>query len=192
MLEYEQKMSKFLTLLLRHNPGALNLSMTPEGWGDVRELVNKISAQNPFSIELLEKIIEKDVQGLFTLSEDGTKIRATDGHSIAVNVEPKPITPPEFLYKAVPMESLNRIAKSGLVPAPKSSYVRLYGDENVAQKGYTGQRKAIVLKVSSEDMHTDGMRLYRTSSGVYLTETVPTEYLEVLDLQKLKNNGKTF
>lgn len=190
MLEYEQKMSKFLTLLLRHNPSALHLSMTSEGWVDVQELINKMSIQHPFSIELLERILAKDVRGFFTLSEDGSKIRATDGHSLDVKVELEPVSPPKFLYKYVPAESLNNIAKSGLIPAPNSSYVRLYTDKNMAKKGYTGQRKSTVLKVSSLDMYTDGLHLYRTSSDIYLTEAVPTEYMEVLDLGSLQNDGK--
>ena len=90
--------SRFLSLILRHRPEVIGITLDQHGWADVRELIEGISKSRPFSMEILERIAANDAKQRYSFNEDHTKIRANQGHSIPVDVELEQCEPPEVLY----------------------------------------------------------------------------------------------
>ena len=88
------KTSKFLSLILRHKPETIGIRLTPEGWADTSLLLEKLD----ISMEDLREVVELNDKKRFILSEDSKRIRANQGHSISVDLELMPATPPELLY----------------------------------------------------------------------------------------------
>lgn len=81
--------SKFLSLVLRHKPDTIGISLDEHGWANVSELIESISKTRPFDMEMLEKIVQTDNKQRYSFNEDKTFIRANQGHSIPVDVELK-------------------------------------------------------------------------------------------------------
>lgn len=92
------RLSKYLSLILRHHPEVIGISLDAHGWADVDELIIGIGQKKKFSREILEEIVRTDKKQRYSFSEDGTKIRANQGHSIPVNLELQPIEPPDVLW----------------------------------------------------------------------------------------------
>ena len=90
--------SKFISLILRHNPEIIGITLDEHGWANVNDLINGISKQQPFDMTMLEKIVVADEKQRYSFSEDKIRIRANQGHSIPVDVELDRIAPPPYLY----------------------------------------------------------------------------------------------
>ena len=125
--------SKFLSLVLRHKPDTIGISLDEHGWANVSELIESISKTRPFDMEMLEKIVQTDNKQRYSFNEDKTFIRANQGHSIPVDVELKKAIPPEFLYHGTGEKYVASIDKTGLIPKSRL-YVHLSGDEDTAVK----------------------------------------------------------
>lgn len=189
MDDYERHLGKFLSLILRHKPEVIGVTMDKEGWVDVIELLEKMNFRTPIDRSLLERIVAGDSKGRFAFSEDGTHIRAVNGHSIDVDVKPSIVTPPDTLYHGTSIRFLESIAKDGLTPQNRK-YVHLSADMKTAEEVGARHGSPIVLIIDAKAMAMDGLKIYRAENGVYLTDSVPTEYLQVLDQKNLKNYGK--
>ena len=163
------RLSKYLSLILRHHPEVIGISLDAHGWADVDELINGIARNKNFNREILEEIVRTDKKQRYSFNEDGTKIRANQGHSIRVDLELQPIKPPE-VYAA-------SIEKTGLKPGNRM-YVHLSPDIETAVT--VGQRhgRPIVYKVKSGQMYRDGFCFYRSVNGVWLTHSVLEVYWE--------------
>lgn len=191
MDNYMTSLSKFLALILRHKPAKIGITLDEEGWVDVDELIEKMSVKTPITREILLNIIESDSKGRFSLSKDGSRLRAVNGHSVKVDVKPELITPPDILYHGTSMKSIPSIAKQGLTPMSRL-YVHLSENQEIAREVGARHGQEIVLTIDAAAMVKDGLRIYRAENGVYLTDFVPTEYLRVLDLKYSKKYGKNF
>ncbi len=172
------RISKFLSLVLRHKPETIGLSLDQGGWARVDELI-VASNRSGVSLDegLLREVVEQNDKQRFAFSDDGLRIRASQGHSIPVELGLEPLVPPEFLYHGTATRFLESIKKRGLVPGNRL-HVHLSPDEPTAVR--VGQRhgKPVVLTVRAGHMHANGFTFYLSANGVWLTERVPAEYIE--------------
>ena len=169
--------SKYLSLILRHNPAAAGITLDEHGWADVEELIEGIRKSRPFDREMLEEIVRTDEKGRYSFSEDRTLIRANQGHSIPVDVELPAVEPPEYLYHGTGEKSAASIDAQGLLPRTRL-YVHLSGDVETARKVGSRHGKPVVYKVLSGEMARAGLTFYRSVNGVWLTKSVPPQYLK--------------
>ena len=173
-----QNTSKFISYLLRHKPDAIGLNMDSHGWVEVQELIDKINTNSEYEIdkETLDKIVDTDEKQRYSYSEDGTKIRANQGHSIAVDVDLEEVVPPSILYHGTSERFLKQIQLEGLKPMSRQ-YVHLSNDEDTAQKVGSRHGKPVILRVRALDMQKAGYKFYKSVNGVWLTDKVPVKYI---------------
>ena len=173
------RISKFLSLVLRHQPEAMGLELDEQGWADVDELVRLANNhRRPLTRELLERVVNENDKKRFVFSDDGRQIRASQGHSIEVDLDLPPLAPPELLYHGTASRFLDSIRATGLNSASRQ-HVHLSSDLATATK--VGQRhgKPVVLNVRAGRMFAAGHQFFRSANGVWLTEHVPVEFLEI-------------
>lgn len=171
------RLSKFLSYVLRHHPDAINLVLDPQGWVAIDELIEKGSVGRPaFSREDLLHVVATSEKKRFTISEDGLRIRAAQGHSVSVELGIVPREPPPLLYHGTATRFLDSILREGLTPQARQQ-VHLSVDEVTARR--VGQRhgKAIVLQVDARRMHAMDFKFYLADNGVWLTDRVPPDFL---------------
>lgn len=169
--------SKFLSYVLRHAPESIGLRLDANGWADVDALLAKAAeVGTALDRATLQEIVATSDKKRFTLSEDGARIRAAQGHSVAVELGLEPAPPPETLYHGTATRFLGAIRSEGLKPGSRQK-VHLSADEVTARA--VGQRhgKPVVLRIEAGAMHRDGYAFYRADNGVWLTDLVPPQYL---------------
>ena len=170
--------SKFLSLILRHNPSAAGVSLDEHGWANVDELIAGVNAAAGYSLtmEMLEEIVRTDGKQRYSFNEDHTLIRANQGHSIPVDVELEELNPPDILYHGTGEKYTESIDRQGLLPKSRL-YVHLSADTETARK--VGQRhgKPVIYRVDCKRMAEDGYKFYRSANMVWLTKKVPARYI---------------
>lgn len=171
---------KFLSLVLRHKPQAIGITLDKNGWANVHELIEKMTKQDPsFNMGVLIDIVETDSKGRYSFNEDKTKIRANQGHSVEVDVELKEVIPPRYLYHGTATRFMNNIEKCGLISNGRL-YVHLSDNKDTAVNVGKRHGKPVVLSVNTEEMIREGYKFYISDNGVYLTKEVPYKYIIVL------------
>ena len=169
------KISKYFSYLLRHKPEEIGLRLDDQGWALVDELIEKT---NDFELskELIDVVVETNDKQRFELSVDKLKIKANQGHSINIDLDLKPITPPQFLLHGTAERFLDSIKKDGL-QKQKRHHVHL--SESIAVAESVGKRygKLVLLRVAAQEMADAGFDFYRTANNVWLVDTVPAEYI---------------
>jgi len=169
--------SKFLSLVLRHKPGTIGLTLDSEGWADVAELLAAANATgNQLDLELLVRVVHENDKQRFTFSDDGKRIRANQGHSIDVDLGLTRLEPPTVLYHGTVARFLESIEQQGLLPQSRQ-YVHLSADRSTASIVGSRRGKPIVLTVASGQMKDDHFDFFRSKNGVWLTAHVPPKYL---------------
>lgn len=177
-MEKTDKLSKFISLVLRHNPDAAHITVDEHGWANVEEMLAGIqSTGRKIDMEILEEIVATDNKQRYSFNQDKTLIRANQGHSIAVDVELKEQEPPEFLYHGTATRFLGSIEREGLKPMSRL-YVHLSKDIETALKVGGRHGVPVILKVHSGDMYRDGYKFYLSENGVWLTKKVDAKYFE--------------
>lgn len=175
------KLSVYISYLLRHNPQDLELSMDIHGWVGVDELICRINGAGKFRLtrELLEELVAEDNKGRYRFSGDGTKIKACQGHSIPwVEPELQYGQPPEFLYHGTTEAAYQKILSSGYISKMSRHAVHMQADINKAwQSARRWHQKPVVLKIDAKSMHRDGMSFGVSDNGVWCTECVPVSYI---------------
>lgn len=174
------RIGKYICLILRHKPEIIGIELDKNGWANIDELINGLKKKYPdFNREKLEYIVNTDNKQRYSLSDDKSKIRARQGHSIDVDVELKELAPPEFLYHGTAERFLGSIMKEGLVPKSRL-YVHLSKDVETAEKVGKRHGKPAVLKIETGKMDEDGFKFYLSENGVWLTKAVPPKYLSLI------------
>ena len=183
------KLSVYISWLLRHQPEAIGLAMDNHGWVSVAELIEKINAAGKYRIteSILVEIVRTDNKGRFRYNEDGTKIKACQGHSISW-VEPE-LTfgqPPKYLYHGTTEENWHKIQASGAIRKMSRHAVHMQAEEAKAwQSAKRWHRIPVVLKIDAAAMYADGIVFGVSDNGVWCTKIVPTKYIvEVLRTEK--------
>ncbi len=171
------KTSKFLSLVLRHRPDKIGLTLDAQGWADVDELLRKANQHGvALTRDRLQQVVAQNDKQRFAFNADGTRIRASQGHSIQIDLGLEPIAPPQLLYHGTATRFLASIRQQGLVRGQRD-HVHLSPDEATARKVGARHGEPIVLVVNAEKMHAAGFIFYRSANGVWLTDHVPVEYL---------------
>src|SRR4051794_3650416 len=172
------RISKFLSLVLRHEPGKIGLTLDGQGWAEVEDLI-ACAGRHGWRLDraLVERVVATNDKKRFALSEDGRRIRASQGHSVAVDLALEPRTPPEVLFHGTATRFLDSIRARGLLPGSRN-HVHLSGDEATAVKVGSRHGRAVVLKVRAGEMDRAGVAFYLSDNGVWLTGHVDAGFLE--------------
>lgn len=172
--------SKMLSLVLRHKPEAIGLTLDEAGWADVGELLALLSQHGkPVDLALLEEVVETNDKQRFIFNLDGTRIRANQGHSVTVDLGLDAVTPPERLYHGTATLLLDSIEAAGLRPNGRQ-HVHLSAQLATAINVGGRHGNAVALVVDAKAMHAAGHVFYCSANGVWLTDTVPTAFLSRL------------
>jgi putative RNA 2'-phosphotransferase len=178
MSNQDTSLSKFLSLILRHKPQTIGLSLDKKGWANIEDLITKANHHNvPLTIESLKRIVANNDKKRFKLSEDGTGIRASQGHSIEVDLELREAEPPSILYHGTAFKNIDSIKVKGLVKGQRH-HVHLSPDPKTAISVGARYGKPFVIQVQAQRMHEEGYAFYQSQNGVWLTDSVPPLYLE--------------
>jgi putative RNA 2'-phosphotransferase len=169
--------SKFLSLVLRHQPETIGVSLDAEGWIEIETLLAACAAHNkPISRELLHEVVATNDKQRFAISPDGARIRASQGHSIEVDLRLVPQEPPEILYHGTVEKFLDSIRRGGLIKGQRR-HVHLSADRSTAEKVGRRRGQPVLLSIDAGRMHRAGHEFFLSDNGVWLVDAVPVEYL---------------
>lgn len=175
------KHSRFLSLVLRHHPETIGLSLDEQGWVEVTDLLAKMNAAGrKIDRAELEQVLATNDKQRFAFSEDGLRIRASQGHSIAVDLALKPEVPPKELFHGTADRNLESIQTRGVLSGQRQQ-VHLSCDHETAIKVGSRHGKPIVLSINAEAMHEAGHEFFLSENGVWLTDRVPPEFVSLVE-----------
>ncbi|UWQ77744.1 RNA 2'-phosphotransferase [Leisingera sp. S132] len=169
-----KQLSKFLSYILRHNPGALGLNMDWQGWVGVDAILTK--AAPPVTRRQIEEVVRTSSKQRFSLSPDGLKIRANQGHSLAVDLGLTPCRPPATLFHGTAERSLPAVLCEGLKPMQRQ-HVHLSPDAETARSVGMRHGTPAVLSIDAARMAAEGHEFLLSANGVWLCPAVPAQYL---------------
>ena len=172
------KLSKFMSLVLRHKPEVIGLKLDEHGWVSVEELIDKMNRDGKkIDRTALNFIVQNNSKKRFAFNDTFDKIRASQGHSININLGYIAQNPPEMLYHGTATRFLDSIMQTGLEKRNRH-HVHLTADKTTATQ--VGQRhgKVIILEVLAQQMFKDGYQFFVSENGVWLTENVPVNYIQ--------------
>ncbi|MEL6643741.1 MAG: RNA 2'-phosphotransferase [Pseudomonadota bacterium] len=166
--------SKFMSLVLRHDPGSVGLQLDGSGWAAIDDLVARSNGR--LTDQTVREIVATNDKQRFAISDDGMRIRANQGHSVEVDLGLAPVTPPETLYHGTSQRALDAILREGLKRMSRQ-HVHLSSDVTTAT--VVGQRhgKPVVLSVAAGQMHRAGIAFFQSANGVWLVTEVDQKYL---------------
>jgi putative RNA 2'-phosphotransferase len=171
--------SKFLSLVLRHEPERIGIVLDESGWTDIAALLAAAAAHGvAITRAELDEVVATSDKQRFALSPDGTRIRANQGHSVDVELGLAPATPPDRLYHGTVARFVESIRELGILKGSRH-HVHLSADEDTARR-VGGRRGApVVLGVRAGEMAAAGHAFFRSENGVWLVEHVPPEFVEL-------------
>ena len=177
----DTNLSKFISLILRHRPEEIGITLDKAGWADIGELIEGINKSGEYiDMETLERIVREDSKGRYSFNEDKSKIRANQGHSIHVEVEMPITAPPEKLYHGTAERFLDSIRRDGIRKMSRL-YVHLSPDAETAFKVGVRHGKPVVLVIDTAAMTADDYVFRLSENGVWQSEDIPWRYVcEVL------------
>lgn len=174
------KISKYLSKHLRHTPERLELTLAPGGWVSVDALLSACAAhQFPFTQAELEQVVASSDKQRFSFDETKTRIRANQGHSVDVDLQLEPQTPPDRLYHGTGEQSVPMILRSGLLKMSRH-HVHLSKDMETARKVGMRHGRPVILAIDAAAMQQAGFTFYCSDNGVWLVDAVPPQYLTPL------------
>lgn len=174
------KISKYLSKHLRHQSDRLGIKLLPGGWVAVDELL-KACAKNAFPISRtqLEQVVANNDKQRFSFDSTGTLIRANQGHSVEVDLQLEPVTPPDVLYHGTGAGAVAAIMQTGLCKMSRH-HVHLSKDIAIARAVGARHGKPVVLVINAAAMHQAGYTFYCSDNGVWLVDSVLPEYIQPL------------
>ena len=178
----DNNVSKFLSLVLRHQPEIIGIDLDENGWTNVEILIVKIQKHGiRLTKEWLKHIVDTNAKKRFAFSETNDKIRASQGHSVQINLGYTAQMPPKILFHGTATTNFESILKLGIEKRARQ-HVHLSSDIETAVK--VGQRhgKALVLEVSAQQMQADKFEFFLSENGVWLTDYVPPQYLKQMGI----------
>ncbi len=180
MTEKDKKhISKFISLVLRHQPQLAGLTPDENGWVEVAALINGAARKQVyFNVEQLEDIVATNDKQRFSFDNDKRRIRASQGHSIEVELQLAPQQPPDLLYHGTVEKFMDSIKEKGL---QKMSRHHVHLSSSIATATQVGSRrgKPVILTIQAAQMEADGYSFFKSENDVWLTDVVPPQYIAV-------------
>lgn len=171
------KLGRFVSLVLRHNPSAAGVQLDAEGWVEVDALLKGLAAHGrPTSRETLDRLVRENDKARYAYSEDGSRIRARQGHSLEVDLALSPQTPPDVLFHGTAVRFVSSILADGLKKMNRH-HVHLSATPATAETVGARRGECTVLQIDAAAMHRDGFTFYCSENGVWLTDHVPPSYV---------------
>ncbi|NMH88974.1 RNA 2'-phosphotransferase [Flavivirga algicola] len=174
--QHKKQISKFLSLILRHQPEKIGLTLDENGWALVNDILEKSKLQ--FTLEELNEVVITNDKQRFSFNADKTKIRANQGHSLkTVDLNLEAQIPPRFLYHGTVPKFIPKIKSQGLKKMNRQ-HVHLSKDRDTAIKVGSRRGKPVILSIRALDMYNNGHQFFISNNGVWLTDTVPFEFID--------------
>ena len=171
--------SKFMSLVLRHQPQKIGLELDAAGWTSVEKLLARSAAAGRvITRDELNEVVATSDKRRFALSDDGLRIRANQGHSIDVDLGLAAIAPPEWLFHGTASRFVDSILQSGLERRSRH-HVHLTEDAVVGQAVGRRYGKAVILRIAAGAMAAQGHAFFRSANDVWLVEAVPPQFIGV-------------
>lgn len=175
-----KKISKRLSYILRHRPDSVGLELQDGGWLQVNDLVVALERTGkPVSRDVLERVVAENDKQRFEFSHDKSRIRARQGHSAEVDLGYEPVIPPDVLYHGAATKNLDSILEQGLLKGGRH-HVHMSTSKETMRQVAMRHGKPVLLSIDARRMHADGHEFFVTGNSVWLTESVPAKYLEVV------------
>ncbi|PTT19531.1 RNA 2'-phosphotransferase [Chryseobacterium sp. HMWF028] len=173
----KKKISKFLSLILRHQPESIGLKLDENGWADIEELRGKSAKKRIyFTPEELDEVVETNNKKRFAFNKDKTMIRASQGHSIDIDLALETKQPPEFLYHGTAEANISSILEKGIEKRTRQ-HVHLSADKETAAKVGMRHGKPVILTIRTGTMYQEGLSFYLSANEVWLTDFVDAKYI---------------
>jgi putative RNA 2'-phosphotransferase len=170
-------LSKRMSKALRHQPERIGLRLDAAGWVDVEDLLRALSTpERPVTHEMLDEVVLRNDKRRFALDDTGTRIRASQGHSVQVDLGLTPLPPPDVLFHGTVDRFLDAIRREGLRPMLRH-HVHLSADHETAMRVGARRGRPVVLSVDAAGLAATGQPFHCSANGVWLVAHVPPEYL---------------
>ena len=177
--------SKHLSKILRHDPGSVGLTLDASGWVAVEDLLQATG----MTLQVLDRIVSENDKKRFEFNDDKTRIRASQGHSVEVDLGYVEKEPPTLLYHGTGQGVLSSIWRQGLLKMARH-HVHLSDSVDKAMVVARRRKDSLVLTVKAQAMLGSGFKFYLSTNGVWLTDYVPPSFIDGLgELDRLR--GKT-
>ncbi len=174
------KTSKYLSRHLRHQPERLGLSLEDGGWVAVEDLLKACVRHNfPLSLSELKEVVERNDKKRFLFDASGEKIRANQGHSVAVDLQLEAQISPETLFHGTAQRNVDSIKEHGLLKMARH-HVHLSTNAETARQVGARHGKPLIFKVDTAEMRAENFEFFVSANGVWLVERVPPRFLTVL------------
>ena len=167
--------SKYLAFILRHEPGSIGLELDKSGWADIDELIRK--SREKLTREIIEEVVKTDNKQRYRISDDGKSIRASQGHSIEVDLELKPERPPKYLYHGTAERFVDSILDKGIERRTRQD-VHLSLNEETARAVGKRHGKPVILRIKALEIHDKGYEFRLSDNKVWLTDEIPSGFIE--------------
>lgn len=172
------ELGKFISLILRHKPEVIGITLDSHGYADVNELINGINKSGKeIDMITLERIVRDNNKKRYSFNKDKTKIRANQGHSLNIDVELKIADPPKVLYHGTAERFLESIKEKGILKQSRQ-YVHLSQDKETAINVGKRHGKPIVLAIDAEKMKNEGCIFYLSENNVWLCNDISWKYVK--------------
>jgi putative RNA 2'-phosphotransferase len=172
--------SKFLSLVLRHRPERIGLSLDAAGWADIAELIRLSQAHRPLTYDVIQAVVAGSDKQRFAISEDGLRIRANQGHSIAVDLALEVVAPPGRLYHGTATRFVDAIRREGLLRRDRH-HVHLSAGIDTARRVGARHGTPVVLTIHAMEMAAAGHAFRCSANGVWLADAVPVDFIDFGD-----------
>ena len=169
--------SKFMSLVLRHKPEEIGLQLDEQGWASINELIARMNTKGfHVTAEIIKEVVVTNDKKRFAFNEDKTLIRASQGHSIEVDLNLQEMIPPDILYHGTTHKYLESILKDGL-KSQSRQHVHLSATTETAQAVGGRHGKPVILLINAKSMCEAGLKFYLSDNKVWLADAVPAQYI---------------
>lgn len=182
----EKRLSKFLSLVLRHQPDSIGIELDGNGWTDVTKLITQMNKhRKTINREVLTFVVENNAKQRFAFNEDKSLIRANQGHSVNIdlNYQVKPSDQvPEILYHGTAEHFAKKIMQTGSIQKMNRHHVHLSGDVETAKIVGKRHGRLVVFAIDTKAMLDEGYTFYQADNGVWLTDKIDTKFINKIDI----------
>lgn len=172
-----RSLSKHVSLVLRHKPEAAGLVLDDGGWVEISVLITGLESNGRVTtVDEIEQMVQTSDKQRFETANG--RIRCVQGHSVAVDLELERLKPPEVLFHGTVQKFVSSIRKQGL-RAQSRNHVHLSESSQTAAAVGSRRGEPVILVVNARSMHERGHAFFQASNGVWLTSTVPANFLVI-------------